>query len=93
MMGKRIGPFRCFRGILAGRLGQRNRPVSALLYDMECGQIMIVSYGPIIKTWYLFEGAVGVAAGRDEGYILSILGSGKVLQKIVVKSETYPKVF
>lgn len=89
MLGKRIGPFRCFTGSGPGGLRQRNRPVSALLYDMEYGQIVIVVRGPEIITWYLFEGRgradVGTD-GRTEEYTLSIHGKGKMLQKITARS-------
>lgn len=88
MMGKRIGPFWCFKGMLSGRLGQR-RPLSALLYDTEYGQIVIAACGPEVKTWYLFEGEAGADIGKngmDNGYILSIWGMGKVLQKFFFKT-------
>ena len=58
--------------------------VISLLYDTEYGQIVIAACGPEVKTWYLFEGEAGADIGKngmDNGYILSIWGMGKVLQK------------
>ena len=58
------------------------------LYDTEYGQIVIVACGPEVKTWYLFEGEAGADIGKngmDNGYILSIWGMGKVLQKFSLK--------
>ena len=88
MLGNRIGPFRCFTGSGLRGLLQRKRPVSALLYDMEYGQIVIVDRGPELKTWYLFEGRGRADVGTDERteeYTLSIRGKGKMLQKITAR--------
>lgn len=88
MLGERIGPFQCFTGSGLRGLRQRNRPVYALLYDMEYGQIVIMVCGLQIKTWYLFDGRGRVDVGTDGRmgeYTLYIRGKGKMLQKITAR--------